>query len=350
MAMSVGVVSVSSYGAEVYNKNSNKLDLYGKIKAQRYISDDNSNNVDKTYARLGFKGETQINDLLTGFGRWEEEYAGNVEEGNTNNSKTRLAFAGLKVKNIGSLDYGRNLGILYDAEAATDMFPEFGGDSLGRTDNFMTKRTSGVATYRNTDIFGFVEGMNIGLQYQGKNDRNDGSKSNGDGYGASVAYNFGGSPVTVTGAYANSDRTSRQESMLLSHGSQKAEAWASSIKYDNNNIYLAIMYAESLNMTPIGSLGFANKAQHFEAVAQYQFDFGLRPSIGYVMTKGKDLENGYGNQDLVKYIDLGMVYYFNKNLSAMVDYKINQLDQSTFTTAAKIVTDDVVAIGVTYQF
>jgi outer membrane pore protein E len=50
------------------------------------------------------------------------------------------------------------------------MFPEFGGDSLTRTDNFMTKRTTGVATYRNTDFFGAVDGLNLGLQYQGKNE------------------------------------------------------------------------------------------------------------------------------------------------------------------------------------
>ncbi len=58
------------------------------------------------------------------------------------------------MKDFGSLDYGRNLGALYDVEAWTDMFPEFGGDSSAKTDNFMTKRTTGVATYRNTDFFG----------------------------------------------------------------------------------------------------------------------------------------------------------------------------------------------------
>ncbi len=40
------------------------------------------------------------------------------------------------------------------------------------------------------------------------------------------------------------------------------------------------MYSETRKMTPISG-GFANKAQNFEAVAQYQFDFGLRPSLGY---------------------------------------------------------------------
>ncbi len=48
------------------------------------------------------------------------------------------------------------------------MFPEFGGDSSAQTDNFMTKRASGLATYRNTDFFGLVDGLDMTLQYQGK--------------------------------------------------------------------------------------------------------------------------------------------------------------------------------------
>jgi outer membrane pore protein E len=100
-------------------------------------------------------------------------------------------------------------------------------------------------------------------------------------------------------------------------------------------------------MTPIGSAGFANKAENFEAVIQYQFDFGLRPSLGYVLSKGKDIEDGIGNEDLVNYIDVGVTYYFNKNMSAMVDYKINQIDSDN---QLGINDDDVVAVGVTYQF
>ncbi|MDO1871310.1 porin, partial [Escherichia coli] len=84
------------------------------------------------------KGETQINEQLTGYGRWEAEFAGNKAESDTAQQKTRLAFAGLKYKDLGSFDYGRNLGALYDVEAWTDMFPEFGGDSSAQNDNFMT--------------------------------------------------------------------------------------------------------------------------------------------------------------------------------------------------------------------
>lgn len=82
------------------------------------------------------------------------------------------------------------------------------------------------------------------------------------------------------------------------------------------------------------SLGFANKAQNFEVVAQYQFDFGLRPSVAYLQSKGKDLERGYGDQDILKYVDVGATYYFNKNMSTYVDYKINLLDENDFTRKA----------------
>ncbi len=69
---------------------------------------------------------------------------------------------------------------------------------------------------------------------------------------------------------------------------EKAEARATGVKYDANNLYLATMYAVSYNMTPVSSTrGFANKAQNFEAVVQYQFDFGLRPSTGLRPDQGQ---------------------------------------------------------------
>lgn len=53
--------------AEIYNKDGNKLDLYGKVDGLHYFSKDKDNDGDKTYVRFGFKGETQITDQLTGF-------------------------------------------------------------------------------------------------------------------------------------------------------------------------------------------------------------------------------------------------------------------------------------------
>lgn len=67
------IASASVHAAEVYNKNGNKLDVYGKVKAMHYMSDYDSKDGDQSYVRFGFKGETQINDQLTGYGRWEAE-------------------------------------------------------------------------------------------------------------------------------------------------------------------------------------------------------------------------------------------------------------------------------------
>ena len=65
------VASVSVQAAEIYNKDGNKLDVYGKVKAMHYMSDNDSKDGDQSYIRFGFKGETQINDQLTGYGRWK---------------------------------------------------------------------------------------------------------------------------------------------------------------------------------------------------------------------------------------------------------------------------------------
>ncbi|HEM7929470.1 TPA: porin OmpC [Citrobacter braakii] len=363
----------AAHAAEVYNKDGNKLDLYGKVDGLHYFSDDSSKDGDQSYVRLGFKGETQINDQLTGYGQWEYNVQANNTESSENQSWTRLAFAGLKFGDYGSFDYGRNYGVLYDVEGWTDMLPEFGGDSYTNADNFMTGRANGVATYRNTDFFGLVNGLNFALQYQGNNEgasngqegTNNGRDvrhENGDGFGISTTYDFG-KGFSAGVAYASSDRTNEQVSagnaLGQYAGGDKADAWTAGLKYDANNIYLATMYSETRNMTPFGSTdsdnggGIANKTQNFEVTAQYQFDFGLRPEVSFLMSKGKDLGvNGSdGDQDLVKYASVGATYYFNKNFSTYVDYKINLLDEDkNFYSQNDISTDDVVALGMVYQF
>lgn len=365
LALVVSALALTSaaHAAEVYNKDGNKLDFYGKVKAMRYISDaetNASNNADKSYVRIGFKGQTQINDLLTGYGQWEYQYNVNNSEGSdsNNNNKTRLGFAGLKAGSYGSIDYGRNYGLIYDVEAITDVMPEFGATAYTTPDVYMLTRTSGVATYRNTNFFGLVDGLNFALQYQGKNEnslRSNGA-SNGDGMAASVSYDIIDG-LSIKGAVSSSNRTIAQKETAFGTG-DKAEAWATGLKYDKDGVYLAANYAETRNMNPITGTaqvdgrnvavsGYANKLQNIEIVAQYQFDFGLRPSLAYVQSKVKDIEQGVGDADYYKFADVGATYYFNKNMSAFVDYKINLLnDDNTLNRN----TDDIVALGVTYQF
>nr|ADZ44801.1 outer membrane porin F protein [Edwardsiella tarda] len=354
------LVAGAANAAELYNKDGNKLSLYGKVDARHKFTSDKSDDGDHTYARFGFKGETQINSELTGYGQWEAEAKAKKPESDSGNFKTRLGFAGLKFADYGSLDYGRNYGVVYDVEAWTDVLPVFGGDSYTYTDNFMTGRTNGVATYRNNGFFGLVDGLNVALQYQGKNgakgESNNGrdalSEQNGDGFGMSASYDLGWG-VSAAAAYSTSNRTLSQKNAggSIASGGQ-AQVWTTGLKYDANNVYVAAMYAESLNMTPYGDDGIATKTQNFEAVAQYRFDSGLRPSIALLQSKGQQLGvDANQDTDLVKYVDLGPTYYFHENMSTYVDYKINLLDESDdFTRANSINTDDIVALGLVYQF
>lgn len=117
-----------------------------------------------------------------------------------------MAFAGLKFQDVGSFDYGRNYGVVYDVTSWTDVLPEFGGDTYG-SDNFMQQRGNGFATYRNTDFFGLVDGLNFAVQYQGKNGSVSGEgmtnngrgalRQNGDGVGGSITYDYEASVSVV---------------------------------------------------------------------------------------------------------------------------------------------------------
>lgn len=342
------LVAGAANAAEIYNKNGNKLDFYGKMVGEHvWTTNGDTSSDDTTYARIGLKGETQINDQLIGYGQWEYNMdASNVEGKQT--TKTRLAFAGLKAGEYGSFDYGRNYGAIYDVEAATDMLVEWGGDGWNYTDNFMTGRTNGVATYRNTDFFGMVDGLNFALQYQGKNNDTTAKKSNGDGFGFSVNYNIDG--FGFVGAYSNSDRTDEQ---AADKRGETAEVWNLAAKYDANNLYASVMYGESRNMTPLEKTtfgSFANHTQNIEAVVQYQFDFGLRPSLGYVYAKGKDLgAKEDTNADIMNYVELGTWYYFNKNFNVYTAYKFNLMDDEDAAVSGAA-TDDQFAVGITYQF
>ncbi len=202
----------AAHAAEVYNKDGNKLDLYGKVDGLHYFSDN---------------------------GQWEYNIQANNTESSKNQSWTRLAFAGLKFADYGSFDYGRNYGVMYDIEGWTDMLPEFGGDSYTNADNFMTGRANGVATYRNTDFFGLVNGLNFAVQYQGNNEgasngqegTNNGRDvrhENGDGWGLSTTYDLG-MGFSVGAAYTSSDRTNDQVNHTAA-GGDKADAWTAGLK------------------------------------------------------------------------------------------------------------------------
>ncbi len=347
--------------AEIYNTDGNKLDLNGKIVGVHYF-DNNNTDSDHSYMRFGFLGEMQITPQLTGYGRWE--YQAELDQGEKDASEeasTLLGFVGLKFADLGSFDYGRNYGVLYDVLAWTDRLPEFGGDAFG-ADNYMSHRGNNLATYRNTGFFGQVDGLNFAVQYQGENQAGDKKgvgrgieAANGNGYGMAVSYDLGWG-ISAIGALTSASRPDKQKDHLYGQGGNKANAYAGALKYDARNYYLAAMYSQSYNLLRFGDVkddkkisGFANKAQTFEAVAQYLFDFGFSPSLAYVQTRGCGIEK-YNKQNLRKYFDIGATYNFNDNMATYIDYKINMLKGNDFTEKAGIKRDNIVATGLQYRF
>lgn len=350
---SILIVTGTAYSTEVYNGQGNKIDIYGQIDVRHNIAKSKSGkDGDDSRVLLGLKGDTQIIEKLLAFGHIEWEAETNDSE-ETNNNQNRLAYAGLKLGDFGSIDYGRNYGVIYDTNAWTDVLPLWGADTMEQEDTFMMSRNRNLLTYRNNNGFGYIEGLNFALQYQGKNgDQNLSSSqevlnNNGDGYGFSAVYDLGYG-ITVGGAYSSSKLTSAQKHVTAA---KHAEAWNIGSKLEFDELYLAAMYGQTLNTTKFGSNddSIANKTENLEVVALYSFDFGLTPSIGYNQSKGKDLGSS-GNKDLVKYISIGAAYEFNKNMSSVIDYKINLLSENIFTREYSITTDNVLGIGLIYQF
>jgi len=354
IAILLSFIAKSGVSAEIYNENGNDLFLTGAVHARHYFSDDKSLDGDNTFIRFGFKGKTQITPTASGYAQWEVNVQSNHTESGSDSqtgNATRLAYAGLDLGTYGSIDYGRNWGIDYDVASLTDYAPIFNNLTYSGGDNFMTGRGNGMLTYRNNNTFGLVSGLNVALQYQGANDGASNNaagrpviKQNGEGYGLSVSYNIVDN-VTWVSAYSSSKRTEAQQALALGKGDQ-ADIWTTGVKYTGDRLYLAAIYAQTTNLTPIKSLGFANKTRDWEAVAGYLFDSGVKPQIGYFWSKAMDVE-GYGDVPLIKYVDLALMYYFNKNMVTYVDYKLNRLDDNS---QLGMTNDDVVGFGLTYHF
>ncbi|MBN3065512.1 porin [Pectobacterium aquaticum] len=355
------LVAGTANAAEIYNKDANKLDLTGRVHAGYTFNNQSTENEDNTNARLGFKGQTQITSDLTGYGTFEHQFDANKTEGrNGSAGKTRKAFAGLKFADFGSFDYGRNTGVAYNGMAYTDVLPETGGDS-SITDT-LTGRIGNAATFNTTNFFGLVDGLGFGLQYVAKDDeqgttnvvtRAQGSvdrldRQHGDAWATSLSYDtdFGVGMVASYGAY---DRTQTQNNVAGSARGDRADVWSTGLKYDANNIYVAATYGQARNffLTSDTVNTIADESKIFEVVAQYNFDFGLTPTIAYVSRKDK-IDN-VANDYAVKYASIGGTYAFNKNFSTYAEYNISLLDKDQNKSFGQE-NSDVVNVGVIYQF
>jgi predicted porin len=339
------VAAGANASIEVWNKDGNKVDFYGRVKAANHITDRGQKDEgDDTSARLGMSGETQITDGVSGYGRWEYE----AKAGKDSSNEVRYAFAGLNFGDFGSFDYGRNDGVLKAITAYTDVLPEFGGDASNNKWHVLSERTKAVATYRNNNLFGLTDDVSFAVQYADNGDNSQTtariSGQSREAFGANVQWNIFDTGLTLGGGYAQSTGSNNRHN-----------TWATGLQYDNYNLHLAANYFQSKIKDE------DLKYKGFELVAQYGFDLEvgrLTPSLAYVQHKVKDSGE---SSPLAKYVSLGAAYDLNKNFSAIVEYKFNLLDRDDIGASlntkdasgrhgSKPGTKDVLGVGLIYQF
>ncbi|QCI18895.1 porin [Buchnera aphidicola] len=346
--------------AEIFNKNGNKLELYGSINPNHefsngFLSTKITSKDDNTNAILGLSGKINITNKLSSYAKIEYKTDFFMPEELRNQqqpSTIRLGYAGLKYGNLGSLDYGRNYGVIHDVESLTNHTPYITNNSVfAYNDNYMVSRNNSLLTYRNDNIFGLVNGMSFALQYQNETKNRSLNQKNNVGWGASLKYESK-SGLTAIGSCFTSERPiqSTSDKMLKN---ESVSSYGLGFKYDANNVYIAAFYGAARNLTPhdIHSNSYINETQNIEAIAEYSFKSGFCPSLSYLDSKGYNIRGADKSElGLAKQINISTRYEFNKNISTYMNYKINLLKENDFIKTNKISTDNIIGAGLVYKF
>ncbi|QJC38624.1 porin [Enterobacteriaceae endosymbiont of Donacia fulgens] len=387
------ISSITTVNAsEIYNKNGQKLDLYGFLDIKKTYSNQDREDIPKKYENIisnmifGFKGNTNIFNNIYGYAQFEYSLPINQTEIDKNVFPSiRLGFIGLNFNNgNNSIDFGRNYGILYDSTSFIKKESSFFIDDLmyNHNDKFMFGRTNNLLTYRNKNFFGLIKGLDFALQYKSpffsendvfynKNINKDHDifiekEKNKKGWGASIKYKIGNSGVSITGSYFNSSKIIDKNDELKkiffikdkNNKNNDINAFSIGAKYEKNNIYLATVFSKtknSLTYLDRNNYYFANKIKNLEIIGQYKFNNNLKATISYVQSEGNNIPAGYhypgGNISFLKYVTINTIYKFNKNLSAYFDYRINLLNKNDrYVRSNHIFTDNLFGIGIVYNF
>ncbi|QGY32780.1 phosphoporin PhoE (plasmid) [Pantoea cypripedii] len=330
LAVALCFISSNAFSAVVYDKDNNRLDLFGVVIGEfsNVTSGARASRGDTSFSEIGFNGQTTINDTLKGFGFVEYRFYTSAAEG-SQTEEVRQAYAGLQIGKHDYLSYGRTFGVMYNVESYADMAPSVTGKTWAADDNYMMNRTNSVLTWKNTDLLGLDENLHLTVQFQGKNDTTF-VKSNGDGIGSTLSYSLG--KFSVIGGYSLSDRTTLQKAD--GKGSH-AESWAVGMKWEPGNFYFGTVYAETRNLTLQANDTFANKTRNYEVIGQYQTEFGLRPSLSWVYTEGGDLESSGsfkgGKAAMANYIEMGASYALNTHAGVYADFLLNMMKNNDYT-------------------
>jgi outer membrane pore protein F len=362
-------ISNGANAIDIFNKNGNKLELYGSIDpthefSHKFASKEINSHQDCTHSILGLLGEVNITDELISYATLEYKTDFVFPEKHTDQQQSnsvRLGYAGFKYGDLGSIDYGRNYGIFHDVESLTNRTPYVTKDGLfSQNDNYMIGRNNSLLTYRNNNIFGLFDGVSFALQYQNKSNTKIVNEENSSTWGASIKYetDIG---LTAIGSCFSSDRFKYKQD--TNEKMPSVNAYGLGFKYNTNDLYIAAFYGAGKNLNLFdtnnqndnSNESRVDKVENIEAIAEYDFHSGFYPSLSYLDAKGQNStvqnESNENTWELARQINISTRYEFNKNISTYMNYKINLLkNNNKFITKHNMTTDNVIAAGLVYQF
>lgn len=367
VALSALLVTMTSVHAHtLYEEGNKKLELTGKVCLERDFSKDPKKDGDQSAVRIGLKGEAPLEEKDPAIKLFTQLELG---KGLTADPiSVRTAVVGVKGDEIGSLSYGRTVGVMSDVTAFTSELPVACSEALGDgADRFGTGRATGLLQYRTPK----VQGVQLALQYLAKNGAaeskeplKDGKlkKSNGDGYGVALTHEIGNG-VTWGVGFNNEAKSLQQKDYFLND--KRATMVALGAKYDSDRFYVGGTYAETRNQLFFENKEldrksgvakqdekglYANKTQGFEIVAQYKLPNGLKPTVGYVQSTVTIKDSVYDTKEKsVQFIDVGASYELSKQFSVAADYKINLLKKEKAKKVGASV-ENILGVGLTYTF
>ncbi len=296
---------------------------------------------------------------------------------------TVLAFVGINHDLIGTLTYGKNFSVIYDLLQYTNIFPYHTGTFLNN--DTLTGSRNNTFTYEKYLPFftnPLVKSMTLKVQYYGKNHRGDKLdeiyKANRQGWGIYYSYEFPYG-LEITTSYAKHKRDVRQtysyaanDKVFYGVSNKESKAWVTGFKYNLNRFYISTTFARGWAITPLHTFsdiadeirytaekyGYANHSNNIKISFKYDFDSGLTPMAGYTETELRDVEQIRILRDLLtpkhfhieKYFNVSALLHFNKNMYAYVDYKIDRLPEVINTLSLGENRDNILSIGLVYNF
>jgi len=337
---------------QVVKDAKNDVQVTGLAYASHTFGDEKNSETygSNTFARLGAKGKTAINDTLTAVGTYEAQLKLNDAEseqskdnisvpvyddtgtqiGTTKGSgsnatgtnvRTRFIFGGLDVKDVGTFTFGRQNGAVYSTVANwsdVGLTDGYSGNATGiAADKFGTGRGSDIFKY--TGVFGAA---NVAASYKFGTARDSATlDKDNSAYGLAASYdvvkNF-----SLGASYADGKRAQTTAGV----DAKDAKLWVAGAKYDDKTIYAALVYANATDF-------LAENVDHtaFETALGYTFKNGF----GLLTTWEKQrVDNNGTKQNGYNAYTLGTTYAFSKALSVAAEYRINnreKTDYSAFT-------------------